>query len=34
MALNAKTLPDDEYFFLKIFDSSRRYSPGREAVVA
>lgn len=24
--------PDDEYFFLKIFDSSRRYSPGREAV--
>ena len=26
--------PDDEYFFLKIFDSSRRYSPGREAVVA
>ena len=24
--------PDDEYFFLKIFDSSRRYSPGREVV--
>ena len=24
--------PDDEYFFLKIFDSSRRYSPGRESV--
>ena len=26
--------PDDEYFFLKIFDASRRYSPGRESVVA
>ena len=26
--------PDDEYFFLKIFDSSRRYSPGRESVAA
>lgn len=25
--------PDDEYFFLKIFDASRRYSPGRESVV-
>lgn len=24
--------PDDEYFFLKIFDASRRYSPGRESV--
>lgn len=24
--------PDDEYFFLKIFDASRRYSPGREVV--
>lgn len=24
--------PDDDYFFLKIFDSSRRYSPAREAV--
>ena len=23
---------DDEYFFLKIFDSSRRYPPGREVV--
>lgn len=22
--------PDDEYFFLKIFDASRRYSPVRE----
>jgi len=26
--------PDDEYFFLKIFDASRRYSPGRESVSA
>lgn len=26
--------PDDEYFFLKIFDASRRYSPGRESVAA
>ena len=26
--------PDDEYFFLKIFDSSRRYSPGRETLAA
>ena len=26
--------PDDAYFFLKIFDASRRYSPGREAVAA
>lgn len=26
--------PDDEYFFLKVFDASRRYSPGREAVAA
>ena len=26
--------PDDEYFFLKIFDSSRRYSPGRESVAS
>jgi transposase len=26
--------PDDEYFFLKIFDASRRYSPGRETVAA
>jgi transposase len=24
--------PDDEYFFLKIFDASRRYSSGRESV--
>jgi hypothetical protein len=26
--------PDDAYFILKIFDASRRYSPGREAVAA
>ena len=26
--------PDDEYFFLKIFDASRRYSPSRGAVTA
>ncbi|MBP3883916.1 MAG: hypothetical protein J6D54_03120 [Olsenella sp.] len=26
--------PDDEYFFLKIFDASRCYSPGRETVAA
>ena len=26
--------PDDEYFFLKIFDASRRYSPGRKSVAA
>lgn len=25
--------PDDEYFFLKVFDASRRYSPGKESVV-
>ena len=26
--------PDDEYFFLKIFDASRRYSPGGETVAS
>ena len=26
--------PDDEYFFLRIFGASRRYSPGREKVAA
>ena len=26
--------PDDEYFFLKIFDSSRRYSPVKETEAA
>ena len=26
--------PDDEYFFLKIFDASRRYSPERETMAA